>query len=111
MTFQKSFLLVFALALSALPAAAQIDTGAIVGIVTDASGAVVPNAQVMATNEGTNISVTTRTNAQGQYVFTGLKIGAYRLTAEMTGFRETVQTGITLNVQDQIGRASCRERV
>ena len=39
MTFQKSFLLVLAVALMALPAAAQIDTGAIVGAVTDASAA------------------------------------------------------------------------
>ena len=102
MTFQKSFLLVFALALVALPASAQIDAGAIVGIVTDASGAVVPNAKVTATHEGTNIGVSMMTNAQGQYVFPALKIGGYSIAAEMTGFRKTVQRGIVLNVQDRL---------
>ena len=81
MSLPKSLLVLLALTLLVLPAMAQIDTGAIVGIVTDGSGAVVPNAQVMATNEGTNQSIPTRTNAQGQYVFPALKIGGYRITA------------------------------
>ena len=102
MTFQKSFLLVLAVALMALPAAAQIDTGSIVGAVTDASGAVVPNVSVTATNVGTNLSVSTLTNELGQYVFNGLKIGTYKITAELAGFRKTVQTGIELHVQERL---------
>lgn len=90
------------MALLALPAVAQIDTGSIVGTVTDATGAVVPNALVTATNVDTNLSVSTRTNALGQYVLPNLKIGNYRVAAEMAGFRKTVQTGVVLNVQHRL---------
>ncbi len=100
--FVKGLLLVLAVALVALPAAAQIDTGSIVGIVTDASGAVVPNVLVTATNEGTNLSVSSKTNELGQYVLSGLKIGTYRVTAELASFRKTVQSGIELHVQDRL---------
>ncbi len=102
MHFPKISVLLLAVALSTLPAAAQIDTGSIVGTVTDPSGAVVPKVLVMATNEGTNIATSTQTNQQGQYVISDLKIGTYRIAAELAGFRKTVRTGIELHVQERL---------
>lgn len=98
----RSVVLFLVLALLALPAAARIDTGAIVGTVTDATGAVVPNVMVTAINEGLNLSYSTHTNEQGQYVFTGLRIGAYKITAEPAGFRKTVRTAVELHVQERL---------
>jgi hypothetical protein len=83
------------------PAAAQLDTGAIVGTVTDATGAVLPAVNVTATQEGTNVALTTVTNASGQYVFPALKVGRYVVVAELPGFRRGVRQDVTVNVQDR----------
>ena len=50
--------------MSTTPAFAQLDTGAIVGSVVDGSGAVLPGVTVTATQEDTNVSLTTVTNSQ-----------------------------------------------
>jgi hypothetical protein len=92
-------LLVFLLA--ATSAQAQIDTGSITGTVTDHSGAVVSGAKVTVTNEGTNVSATTTTNSNGEYVATSLKVGTYSVSVEQAGFQKSVHTGIILNVQDR----------
>ena len=47
-------------------------TSQIRGVVTDASGAVVQNATVTITNEGTNIASSAKTDATGAYILTGL---------------------------------------
>ena len=54
---------------------AQVDTGAIVGTVRDASGAVLPNANVTLTAVGTGIKTVVKTGSAGTYVATPLKIG------------------------------------
>ena len=80
---------------------AQLDTGTIVGTVSDGSGGVLPGVTVTATNAGTNVSQTTVTNTSGQYIFPGLRVGRYVVSAEVAGFRRGVRTDITLNVQDR----------
>jgi hypothetical protein len=92
----------FILVLTALPAAAQLDTGTIVGTVRDQSGAVVPGATVTATQESTATAATAVTSDKGQFVFPNLKIGTYSIAAELSGFRKSVQTGIVLHVQERI---------
>jgi len=52
---------------------AQIGTGSITGLVTDASGAVVPNSEVIVTNVDRNVPHNTHTTETGGYVVTGLK--------------------------------------
>lgn len=101
MSFRRSLLILGCVALLASLGAAQIDTATIVGTVTDASGAVVPNAKVTALNINTNSSVSSQTNSLGQYVIPALKVGSYTVTAENTGFRKTVQKDVMLNVQDR----------
>ena len=58
---------------------AQVDTGSLVGTVKDASGAVLANASVSAVNTETGVAITAKTNQNGDYVFTPLKIGRYSL--------------------------------
>ena len=86
-----------------LPAAAQTTTGSIVGKVTDPTGGVVPNAAVTVTNVDTGISTKTATDSSGNYAVTPLPVGNYSVTVEATGFKKSVNSGITLNVQDRIG--------
>jgi len=87
--------LAFLLASSALPTWSQ-GFGTIVGTITDASGAVVPNAKVVATNEGTRISRSVVANDQGYYVITSLQPATYDLVVEASGFARYVRKQLTL---------------
>jgi Carboxypeptidase regulatory-like domain len=69
-------------------ALAQVDTGAILGTVTDPSGAVVPGAKVTATNLGTRLALSTTTSGVGSYEFTSMRIGNYSITVEKEGFEQ-----------------------
>ncbi len=65
---------------------AQTVTGAIRGIITDSSGAIVPNATVTATNAATGVATATKTNAGGEYSIRFLQIGQYKVSVEAAGF-------------------------
>ena len=76
----------------------QAISGNLVGTVSDASGAVVANAEVTAINSGTNASAVTHTNATGEYRFDNLPVGTYQITVKASGFRTVVeQTSVELN--------------
>jgi hypothetical protein len=81
---------------------AQVDTGTLVGSVKDTSGAVLPSASVTARNVDTGASTSAKTDADGNYVLTPLKIGTYSLSVEAAGFQKEVRNGIVLNVQQNI---------
>lgn len=86
------------LVVSAASVAAQVTTVTISGTVSDATGAVVPNAQVTAINTETNFSRTATTDASGQYSIQFLPIGPYRLEVSASGFKKFAQSGIVLEV-------------
>ena len=69
-------------------AAAQetVNNGSISGRVTDASGAVVENAQVTALQIDTNLTGTTATDHEGRFRFPYLRLGPYQLTVRQPGF-------------------------
>ncbi len=81
---------------------AQTDTATIVGTVMDQSGAALPNASVTLTNLGTNLKTVVKTDSNGTFVATPLKIGDYSVAVEAPGFKSATQTGINLNVQDRL---------
>jgi hypothetical protein len=87
---------------SAAPALAQVDTGSILGTVTDASGAAVNGASVTLTNEGTGAELTVTTGAEGAYKFTPVRIGSYKLTVTMQGFQTNTQRGVTVSVGENV---------
>jgi len=69
--------------------------------VTDASGAVVPNATITITNTDTGLARSLPTNGDGQYVVPGLHIGHYDLHATASGFKIAEHRGIVLDVGDR----------
>jgi hypothetical protein len=92
----------FALAIFApVFANAQVATAELSGTVLDSSGAVVTNANVIATNTSTNVARKTVTDSSGNYLITLLPPGTYDVSVEATGFRKLVQTGITLEINQQ----------
>jgi hypothetical protein len=88
--------------LSALPLCAQVDTGAVLGTVTDASGADVRGATVTLTNEGTNAALSTTTGSDGGYKFTPVNIGTYTVSVNFQGFTTMTQRHITVNVGGEV---------
>jgi Carboxypeptidase regulatory-like domain/TonB dependent receptor/TonB-dependent Receptor Plug Domain len=85
-----------------LPLAAQVDTGSITGIITDASGAVVSGAKVTLTNEGTGTSLSTNTGADGVFDFSPVRIGNYKLDVAAAGFKKAVQIHIAVDVSARV---------
>ena len=68
-------------------------TAQIRGVITDQSGAVVPNVTVTVTNDDTGIVTTSRTNGEGLYILTGLRPAAYTLRAQVAGFQAVEKEG------------------
>jgi hypothetical protein len=76
-------------------------TAQVRGIVTDQTGAVVQNATVTITNDGTGIATTTRTDERGLYTFTGLRPAVYTMKAEAKGFQTAERKQLVLQVNQQ----------
>jgi hypothetical protein len=79
------------------------DNATISGTVTDASGAVVPNADIALTNPGTGQIRESKSNEAGLFRFANLGVGTYSLTATASGFQKFTRTGIVLNVAQTLG--------
>jgi hypothetical protein len=95
------FVLGLALVLGVSVARASI-TGSISGTVTDPTGAVVPDASVVAINTQTDVQNSTKTNAQGFYSFPSLPAGRYDVTITASGFQEFRETGFVLDVNNAL---------
>jgi len=80
------------------PAWSQSDRGTITGTVTDTSGAVMAGVSVTATNTATSLSTRTVSGSGGNYTISLLRVGTYNVSAEQTGFKKYVHSGITLEV-------------
>lgn len=82
------------------PLLGQVNTATIEGIVTDPSGAAVPNVKITATNQDTGFSRRTQSTADGSYLIPLLPIGPhYEITGEATGFKTFVRTGLALELK------------
>ncbi len=78
------------------------EKGTIVGMVTDATGSVMPDVKVTITHTKTALSRTVVTNSAGFYAAPELPIGEYSVTVETRGFKTYERTGIVLNVNDTV---------
>src|SRR5207249_9881968 len=65
--------------------------------VRDTSGAIVPGANITATNEGTGITRTSVTDDGGEFTLTALPAGAYTLRIELQGFKTSTRQGLQLS--------------
>jgi hypothetical protein len=82
----------------AIGANAQLSgKGSITGTVADTSGAVIPNATVVATNGATNLNTETKTTGAGAYTFPNLDPGIYSVTVSAEGFQKLKQENIHVN--------------
>jgi hypothetical protein len=79
---------------------AQETTGSIAGVVTDATGAVVPGVKITVQHTGTAASYSGATNQLGTYHLRSLPVGTYRLTAEAPGFRRFEASDIRVQVNE-----------
>jgi len=107
------------LALVTVPAArlsAQSIFATLTGVVSDPSGAVVPNAAVKLINEASGSARDTVTNAEGYYSFASVTIGdfTYKLVVEAKGFNTFEATDLkilggekrNLNIELKVGSAA-----
>ncbi|MBL8222510.1 MAG: carboxypeptidase regulatory-like domain-containing protein, partial [Bryobacterales bacterium] len=76
----------------------QSTTGAVVGTIADPSAAGVPQVRVVATEQRTNLTAETVSDASGAYAFPALRPGMYRIEAEAAGFRKAVRSGVEVRV-------------
>src|SRR5215813_14308884 len=89
----------FLLVLSSGYARAQgVSTAQMGGVVKDATGAVLPGAEVDATQTDTGLKRTAISDETGSYTLTNLPVGPYKVEVMLPGFRTYVQTGIILQV-------------
>jgi hypothetical protein len=86
-----------------LHAAARADvTGSITGVVQDASGAMLPGAQVSAISADTGIRTNVVTDTKGFYSFPALPIGTYSVEVAKDGFKSYQQANLLLKVNDVV---------
>ena len=94
--------LVFAtiLLLSSTPALSQsaAASGRLEGIVTDPSGATVPDADVAVRNQNTGVTTTVRSNATGEFILLYLAPGSYEVSIQKSGFDKLVMKDVTVAV-------------
>jgi hypothetical protein len=81
---------------------AQVDTGSITGTVTDSTGAVVGGAKVTLVNEGTGVTLSSNSGSDGNYVFSPVRIGSYKLEAAAQGFKTQVQNHVVVEVSARV---------
>jgi outer membrane receptor protein involved in Fe transport len=79
------------------PASAQVSLGSISGTVVDSTGAVVPQAQITATNVQTRAQSKTTSDTSGLFKLALLPVGSYEIEVEKTGFKKLVVTGVQVS--------------
>ncbi len=82
----------------AVPALAQLDTGAIAGTVLDPAGRVVAGARVSITGQDTGTSYSTLSSSTGYYIFPSVHTGRYDLSVAAAGFKTEVRHGVIVSV-------------
>src|SRR6187401_831094 len=83
-------------------ARAQDFRGGIVGRVTDESGGLLPGVTITVTHRDTNVSNQTVTNGTGDYTLLYLAPGAYRVGAELQGFKKLNRENVEVRVGDRL---------
>ena len=97
MTIQMRFFSVcFFLMLLTVCASAQTGSSRITGTVTDPQGAVIPGANVVVKNTGTNAQYDAVTGSDGGFTVASLPGGVYSVTVSLMGFKTAVLNSVTL---------------
>ena len=78
--------------------AARAQNASLSGLVTDTSGAVVPQVSVQLRNQATGVTLQTESNATGDYAFPFVQPGVYDVTISKAGFKKLDRIGVKLDV-------------
>src|ERR1700710_3003227 len=95
----------------------QTITGSVNGTVTDPSGAVIPNARVIANNTETGVATETTTNNDGIFNIRFLQIGNYKITVTAQGFATSIygpfalETGQNAKIDAKLGLENQQQKV
>ena len=81
---------------------AQVDQGAITGVVTDSSGAIIPGANVKLTAADTGLTLQAKSNQSGNYTFSPIKIGNYRVSVSVNGFQTLTRENLHVGAQQRL---------
>lgn len=98
----RRIVLLIAVVLLAPYVSAQLTRATISGHVTDPTGAIVTNAQVIATNVNTGAKTTTKSNGAGYYNVPYLSPGHYDLTVKRAGFKTFLHRDLDLQTQQHV---------
>ena len=93
-------LIAIVLAIAASTFAQTVAVAQLSGTVTDESAAALPGVDVTVTQTSTGMTRSVVTGSRGEYVFTNLPVGPYKVGAKLSGFSSFEQTGIVLAVGD-----------
>src|SRR5438128_11264739 len=93
--FAAAVTLLFAASLNA-----QLSRGSLTGVVSDATGAAVPQVKVTIKNTATGATYQTLSNDSGQYSMPNLPTGPYQIAFEAASFKTLVRSGITLGATE-----------
>ena len=94
----KLFSILLVISLHFSLAWAQVNTGTILGTVQDATGAVLPGAEVTVTHLEMGRSRTAISDDEGRYRVPNLNLGNYEIEASLPGFQTSVRTGIEITI-------------
>lgn len=88
--------------MSLTPSPAQQITGAINGVVSDNSGAILPGSSIAAVNVDTGQEFRTESDETGAYNFPLLRPGRYRISVEKQGFQRLIRENIIVNTAERL---------
>ena len=88
--------------LTTLLAHAQVTTATLYGRMVDPSGAAIPQAKILLTNQQTSAQASGTSNAQGEFTIPFLAGGAYSISLEAQGFKAQKQTGVVLSAGQRV---------
>src|SRR5262245_825681 len=89
---------------AASPTFAQFDSATVLGATRDSNGAAMPGVTVTLKNIDTGLSVTAQTDGDGNFQFTNVRIGNYRVSGEKQGFSTAVaeRVNVTVNARQRV---------
>jgi hypothetical protein len=94
----RAFLLVLTLFSALTSVVAQSDRGTLTGLITDQSGAVIPQTVITVRNLNSGEVYKQNSTSTGFYTVSGLPAGTYSLNAAHAGFKDYLQVGLTISV-------------
>src|ERR1700761_8573805 len=103
-SFEKFRTLLLLMSAFLVPALAfgQVDQGAITGVVTDSTGAVIPGADVSLTASDTGLMLHVKSNQSGNYTFSPVKIGNYTVSVSVKGFQTLTRQNLHVDAQQRL---------